>query len=432
MLDSVKNTIQHHVQHHLMNYHIDSLLSNWVALLSLIAGMLVISVIGYCLAKLILIKLADKTSEKQHYLWVKSTHQHRLFHRLSLMVPGFLIYLFVPLVEMFNLPFMGVLSKVMQLLATIYIILVAASVLAAFLNSIETRYRYLQISQHYSIKSYIQVGKIFLYLLTAILLVSCVLNKSPMYFLTGLGAMTAVLMLVFKDSILGFVASVQLTANDMVRMGDWIEIPSFGVNGTVIDISLNTIKVKNFDNTIVTIPSHSILTNGVKNWRGMSESGGRRIKRSLLIDVNSVKFCDDELLKQLADIPLLESPIKKLLSAETNLVDTEIANLSSANKHCVTNLTLFRLFVEEYLRVYPGIHREMTTMVRELQPEGKGIPVELYLFSADTNWVNFEKFQANLFDYIYAILPLFKLTPFQYLSKSGMTTLMGGDHGKAI
>jgi miniconductance mechanosensitive channel len=225
--------------------------------------------------------------------------------------------------------------------------------------------------------------------------VSLLLNKSPIVFLTGLGALSAVLMLVFKDTILGFVTNIQVAALDLIRVGDWITIPSAGVDGDVMDVSINTVKIRNFDKTISTLPTYTLINNSVQNWRGMTETGGRRIKRSISIDINTIKFCDAELINKLKN--------------EEYLKDFDFSKKP-------TNVTVFRTYMESYLRQHPKIHLGLTFLVRELQPTETGLPVELYIFTNDTNWVNYEGIQADIFDYAFASLPIFDLRAFQSIS----------------
>jgi miniconductance mechanosensitive channel len=226
----------------------------------------------------------------------------------------------------------------------------------------------------------------------AIIIVSIIIDKDPTKLLAGLGASAAVLMLVFKDSIMGLVAGVQLSANDMLRPGDWIEMPKYGADGTVIDVTLTTIKVQNWDKTITTIPPYALVSDSFQNWRGMFDSGGRRIKRSIYIDMNSVKFCDKEQLEAFA---------KKGMLTETENSGHEV------------NLTLFRQWLEEWLRKHPKVNKEMIIMVRQLQPTPQGTPLELYFFFNGTAWVDYEHFQAEVFEYILAMIPEFGLRVFQ-------------------
>ena len=264
------------------------------------------------------------------------------------------------------------------------------------------------------IKGYVQVGKIVIFCAAAILIVAALIDRSPILLLSGLGAMAAVLMLVFKDTILGLVASVQLTSNDMIRVGDWIEMPKYDADGDIIDIALHTVKVQNWDKTITTIPTHKLIEDSFKNWRGMSESGGRRIKRPLMIDQNSVRFLSDQEVDGLDRFalirPYLES--KEAEIAEWNRANPDCAS-NAVNARRLTNVGTFRAYISAYLKAHPGITNEMTMLVRQLNPSPEGLPIEIYCFTATTAWAAYEDIQSDIFDHLIAILPEFGLRLFQ-------------------
>jgi len=264
------------------------------------------------------------------------------------------------------------------------------------------------------IKGYLQLLKIVMYVLAAVLVIALLFDRSPLILLTGMGAMSAVLLLVFKDTILSLVASVQLSNNDMLRVGDWIEMPSLDADGDVIDIALNTVKVQNWDKTITTIPTYRLISESFKNWRGMSESGGRRIKRSLLLDQKSVRFLDADERQRLRRIALIDD----YLDAQRDELEAHNATLEAAGKDPVnnrraTNLGTFRAYVTAYLRAHPGVHQGMTLMVRQLEPTSAGLPMQVYCFSADTGWVEYESLASDIFDHLLAVLPEFGLRVFQ-------------------
>lgn len=318
-----------------------------------------------------------------------------VFKRLSKIAPGIFIYIGISFAafpdESWTLTFVDSI----QLIAQIYITIVIIWFLVALVDAVFESFQRLAYFKNHSLKSYAQVIKIILFFIAFILVVSLLLNKSPIAFLTGLGALSAVLMLVFKDTILGFVTNIQVAALDLVRVGDWITVPAAGVDGDVMEVSINTVKIRNFDKTISTIPTYNLISNSVQNWRGMQETGGRRIKRSISLDIDTIKFCDEELLEKLKKEEFLK-------------------NFNFDDK--VTNITLFRNYVENYLRQHPKIHLGLTFLIRELQPTEKGLPVELYIFTNDTNWVNYEKIQADIFDFVFASLPIFELRAFQGIS----------------
>ena len=281
-----------------------------------------------------------------------------------------------------------------------------------------------------SIKSYVQLGKLVLMLAGAIVTIASLLDRSPLIVLSGLGAMSAVLMLVFKDTILSFTAGVQLSSNDMLRLGDWIEMPQVGADGDVIDIALNTVKVQNWDKTITTIPTWRLVSESYKNWRGMSESGGRRIKRTLRLDASTVRFLDAAEMARFACFGLLHD----YMGAKSVAVDEANTQARAAlgdkaelvaNQRRLTNLGTFRAYVEAYLRAHPRIHQDMTLMVRTLEPTPEGVPLELYCFTATTAWVAYEGTQGDIFDHLLAILPEFGLRLYQSPSGHDLREAIG-------
>lgn len=323
--------------------------------------------------------------------------KNHVFHRIAYLVPALFLYSFAYL---FNIDNESInlhlhLAGLIKVIATVYIIISVALIISALLNCLHDRYKNLEIAKLKPIKSYLQVVKIILFTAAGVLAVSALLEKSPLYFFTSIGALTAVLMVIFKDSILGFIASIQLSAYDMIRIGDWIEMPAFGADGEVVDILLNTVKVQNFDKTIITIPSYALLTSGLKNWRGMQEAGGRRIKRFINVDITSIKICDNQLLEHLKKSDLLK----------------EIKNLDEEK---LTNLGLFRHFLEIYLKQHPSVRKDMKILIRHLQETATGLPLELYFFTNEIDSEKYEVIQADIFEYIYATLPKFGLRVFQY------------------
>ncbi|PAL25925.1 mechanosensitive ion channel family protein [Sphingopyxis sp. GW247-27LB] len=264
------------------------------------------------------------------------------------------------------------------------------------------------------IKGYVQVLQIVLYAGAAILIIAALMEQSPLLLLSGLGAMAAVLMLVFKDTILSLVASVQLTSNDMLRVGDWIEMPQMGADGDVIDIALHTIKVQNWDKTITTIPTHRLIADSFKNWRGMSESGGRRIKRSMLLDQSCIRFLSADERRELGRIALIRDHLdrKRDELGEWNARLGE-AGREPVNARRITNIGLFRAYVANYLRASARISKDMTLIVRQLAPTPQGLPLEIYCFTTTTAWSDYENIQADIFDHLLAILPEFHLRAFQ-------------------
>ncbi len=307
------------------------------------------------------------------------------------------------------------------------IILASVRAVEAFLNTIAKVYQDSEKSQRKPIRPLIQSLIIVLYLFSVIFIISVLLDKSPWKLFGLLGGLTAVTMLVFKDTILGFVAGIQLSANDMVHEGDWIEMPKYGADGDVIDVTVNTVKVRNWDKTISTIPTYALISDSFKNWRGMSESTGRRIKRSVFIDMSSVHFADEAMLGRFRKMEMLKNYLEKT-QQEIDSDNTEKGiDLSATviNGRRQTNLGIFRAYLLEYLRLHPKIHKGMTFLVRHLQPTAQGLPIEIYVFSSDKVWANYEAIQADIFDHILAAVPEFGLRVFQQPSGADVTALAG-------
>jgi miniconductance mechanosensitive channel len=301
------------------------------------------------------------------------------------------------------------------------IIVTVAMAISAALDILNTLYQRRADAHLHPIKGYLQVVKIVVFAIAFILVIAALLDRSPLILLSGLGAMAAVLMLIFQDTILSLVASVQITSNDIVRVGDWVEMPQLNADGDVIDIALHTVKVQNWDKTVTSIPTRRFITDPFKNWRGMQESGGRRIKRSLFLDQHSVRFLDEDELKELYRFELLESYLreKERELAEWNARFAE-QDRGLVNGRRLTNLGTFRAYVERYLRKHSHVHQGMTLMVRQLSPTSDGLPLEIYCFTNTTAWVAYEGIQSDIFDHLLAILPEFGLRVFQHPSGTDM------------
>jgi miniconductance mechanosensitive channel len=361
------------------------------------------------IVKKIIIASIKRLAQRSKNEWDDVFVRRRVFNRLAHLAPAWIIY--ASLQYIFDadtlVNFLGNITQA-------YMVLVVLMVIDAVLNALHEIYHTLPISQGRNIKGYVQVVKIIFYIAAVIIIISIFSGKAPNTLLTGLGAMAAVLILVFKDTILGFVASIQLSANKMVNVGDWISMPKYNADGDVIDISLNTVKVQNWDKTIATIPTYALVSESFNNWKGMEESGGRRIKRSLNIDMNSVGFLDGEQIEKLRNFHLLKDYIKqKELEITEYNTSLKLEKDVVTNGRKMTNLGTFRKYLEEYLQAHPKIHKDMTFLVRYLQPTEIGMPVEIYVFSTDQAWAKYEAIQADIFDHILAILPEFGLRVFQ-------------------
>jgi len=359
--------------------------------------------------KKIIISTITRIARKSKTRWDDIFVRRKVFNRLAHLAPALIVYYSLQFI--FEAPnLVSFLENMIQA----YIVILVLLVLDSMVNALHEVYTTLPIARGRNIKGYVQVVKIFLYFLAVIMIISIFSGKAPKSLIAGLGAMAAVLILVFKDTILGFVASIQLSGNKMVSMGDWITMPKYGADGTVIDISLNTVKVQNWDKTISTIPTYALVSDSFSNWRGMEESGGRRIKRSLNIDMKSVTFLDKEQIEKFRKYFLL----RDYIAAKEKEIDEYNASLNLdvttvTNGRRMTNLGTFRKYLENYLLNHPKIHNDMTFLVRHLQPTETGLPLEIYVFSKDQEWAKYEAIQADIFDHILAIMPEFNLRVFQ-------------------
>ena len=342
--------------------------------------------------------------------WDDALIERGVLHRLAHLVPGLVIYRLAPLALVGHARLQEIVDTGVQ----VYLVLTSMLVIDALMSTTVDIYRSTETSREISIKGLIQFLKVILYFLCGVFVVSVLLGKSPFYLLSGLTALTAVLLLIFRDAILGLVAGIQLSVNRMVARGDWIEMPKYGADGDVLDVTLTTVKVQNWDKTITTIPTYSLISESFKNWRGMQDSGGRRIKRSVYIDISTVKFLDEQMIERFGKIQYITDHIerKKQELAEYNeLNQVDLSHL--ANGRRMTNVGTFRAYVEAYLKNHPQISQEMTFLVRQLAPTPKGLPIEIYVFCKDKVWANYEAIQGDIFDHILAIIPVFDLQAFQ-------------------
>ncbi len=385
----------------------------WSELLASLTKLIFAILISYLALKVtqrIIIRFLQTFARRTKSNWDDVLIERKVFNRLAYLVPAYILYWLVPLSLV---PYPEVV-KFILLIIRVYSIVIIMLVCVAFLDSVLHIYQQYTIAKTRPIKGYIQVGKILIYILATLTFISVLIGQNPMILIGGLGAFSAVLLLVFKDTILGLVAGVQLTVNDMLRPGDWISMPKYEADGTVIDITLTTVKVQNWDKTISTIPAYSLFTESFKNWRGMEESGGRRIMRSINIDMNTIRFCTPEMLDKFKRIQYLsryidekEKEIKQYNDARK--VDPELL----VNGRRQTNIGVFRAYLREYLLNHPHVHRDMTFLIRHLQPDEKGLPVQIYVFSKVQAWADYEAIQADIFDHVLAVIPEFGLRVFQ-------------------
>ncbi|MDG2087560.1 MAG: mechanosensitive ion channel [Arenicellaceae bacterium] len=387
-----------------MGYEVE--LARAVALLLVVIG----ATILYLVAKQLLLFISDKVVTKSDSQFDDVFVKWGVLRRIAYLAPAWVIYKCVPWV----LQEYQTLGSLITILASVWLILLHTLLLTAILDALSEIYRSFPISQHLPIQSFIQVAKLVVYFFMFILIVSFLLGESPFKLIAGMGAMTAVLMLVFKDSILGFVAGLQLSLNKMVSLGDWVEIPQHNADGDILEIGLTTVKVRNFDNTVTTVPTQSLITESFKNWRGMQESAGRRIKRSIYIDVNSVQFCDLVSLERYSKVDY----IKEYISAKKQEVDKynqqNVSDVESmVNGRRLTNIGTFRAYIIAYLKHHPNINQQLTLLVRQLAPTDVGIPIEIYTFSSEKDWSKYEAIQADIFDHLFAVAREFDLRIYQ-------------------
>ncbi|MDZ7744043.1 MAG: mechanosensitive ion channel [Bacteroidota bacterium] len=342
--------------------------------------------------------------------WDDILAERKVFNRIAFLAPAIVIYKLIPLA----LPEMETAVSIIQGALNIYMTVIFIGIMLSILNGVNDIYQTFEISRTRPIKGFIQVLQIIFIILGIIFVISIIRNEKPTALLVGLGTLSAVMMLVFKDPILGFVGGIQLTANNMVRINDWISMPKYGADGSVIDITLTTVKVQNWDKTITTIPTYALVNDYFQNWRGMEESGGRRIKRSINIDMSSVKFCNPEMLEKFKKFQSVGAYVEKRdQEIEEFNKQYNIDNSVLVNGRRQTNLGIFRAYMKEYLRNKPEINVDMTFLVRQLQPTEYGIPIEIYVFSRLQEWAKYEDIQSDIFDHIIAAVPHFDLQIFQ-------------------
>ena len=371
-------------------------------------AVILVAILVYWITKILTIKIIHRLVEKTKTDWDDYLLKRKVFQSMSHLTSAMVFY--------YSCDFSQIpeVISIMTTITNIYFVIIFVKVVAGTLNAANDIYLTTPYAASRSIKGYIQLLLILVYFIAGIFIIAFVFKKSPMGLLTGLTAFAAVLLFVFKDTILGLVASIQLSANNMLKPGDWIEMPKYNANGTVIDISLNTVKVQNGDKTITSIPTYSLVSESFLNWSGMEESGGRRIKRSINIDMKSVRFCDQQMLDKFQKIQLIKGYV---IEKQTEITEynrnLQIEDNGLPNGRRQTNLGVFRKYLEEYLRNNPNINKEMSFLVRHLQPTETGIPIEIYVFSKIKELNIYESIQSDIFDHILAVIPEFELRVFQ-------------------
>lgn len=395
------------------------------ALASLMLGLVALIALAWLanlIAKRVILRAVTGVVRRTAYTWDDAFVKTDVFTRLSHIAPALV----------FNLLGDEVFGEAPEIKAwidnfvTVYLIVIGLAVISALLDAALLIANRSAAGRNVPVKGFVQAVKLIVYIVGGIFILSVIFGKTPVYFLSGLGALTAVLILIFKDAILGFVAGIQISVNQMVRVGDWIEMPKAGADGDVIDVSLTTVKVRNWDKTITTIPTYALISESFKNWQGMTESGGRRIKRALYIDMQTVGFADETMLANWRKIRRLQTYLDEKLveiARENEQLGEEMGVLGNGRR--LTNIGTFRAYVTAYLRGHPKIHQEMTFLVRQLQPTEHGLPLEVYVFTNDIRWAAYEAIQADIFDHLLAIIPQFGLRVFQQPSGYDVRALQG-------
>ena len=392
----------------------------WTYNATMVGALLLLAWVANWLTKRVLLRGLRGALQATH-LVRESDAQLKVIPRLANVVPALVLWLGVGVVP--HLPEAMVL--VVRNVCSAFIILTLALAVGKSLDLANQVYERRPDAASKPIKGYLQLLKIIVYAVATVLMLAALMDRSPLILLSGLGAMMAVLLLVFQDTLLSLVASMQISSNDMVRVGDWIEMPQQNADGDVIDIALHTVKVQNWDKTITTIPTKKLISDSFKNWRGMTEAGGRRIKRSLYLDQHSVRFLSDEERAHMHSFALIDHYLEST-QKEIDIWNAKLAaqGLAPVNARRVSNLGTFRAYVDRYLRQHPGIRQDMTLLVRQLQPESTGLPLEIYCFTNDIRWAVYEGIQADIFDHLLAILPEFGLRVFQQSSDAATLAAM--------
>lgn len=400
----------------------------WAQALGGLAVLALLAIATGWIARRALLHVARRSAGSLQGRWSRIFLDATVLNRFARIMPWLLVQVGIDGVP--HLPAAG--ATAIRNVAVAIMVLHLARTLTALLDALHLEHERSGRTEAYptrSIKSHIQLAKLAIMLVGAIVIIAALIDRSPLILFSGLGAISAVLMLVFKDTLLSFTAGLQLSSNDMLRVGDWIQMPQLGADGTVIDVALHTVKVQNWDKTITTIPTWRLMSESFRNWRGMSESGGRRIKRTLRLDAASVRFLDGGEIARLKKVallaPYLERKEREVRDTNLSLAEKlgELAQ-TPANRRRLTNIGTFRAYADAYLRSHPGIHQDMTLMVRAMEPSSEGVPMEIYCFTSTTSWVQYEGIQSDLFDHLLAILPEFGLRLYQKPS--------GHDIGQAL
>lgn len=386
---------------------------DYVNLAARLIGFLIMVVgafLANVVAKGLIVRFIRSVIKKSKNEWDDIFVKRGVFLKLSQLAPAMVVYSVAPMIFEDHVEMTTFVTK----LSLLYMVMIGLLFLDSVLNAGLEVYNQFKVAKHVPLRSFIQVAKIFLYFVGVMFMISIIVGESPLKLMAGLGALTAVLMLVFKDPILGLVAGVQLSTNKMLAIGDWIEMPKHGVDGDVEEVALTTVKVRNFDKTVTTVPTYAFISDSFKNWRGMNESGGRRIKRSISIDMSTIRFCDEEMIRRFSRIQYIKEYVgQKLDELNKHNSDLEADLTSLANGRRLTNVGTFRAYIEFYLQNHEMINKDLTFLVRQLKPGEGGLPIEIYVFCTDKRWVQYEAIMADIFDHLLAVIPEFDLRVYQ-------------------
>lgn len=420
-LDVIQESFQGflgNLRHTLESYEVSSDVAQLSSQAIGLVLVLILSFLSNFIAKRLILRLINRGIDRSRLGWLQTLQQHRFFSRFSHLAPAWVIWSLTPLV-------VPSLTDFIHACAGLYLLFIGWLLIDSLLNSLNTLSQNNSIGQKVPIKGFTQAVKLIVFLIAFILALSILFGQSPVFFLSGLGALTAVLLLVFRDALLGLVAGIMISVNSMVRIGDWIEMPGTAVDGHVIDVSLTTVKVRNWDKTVTTIPSYDLISKSFKNWEAMFTSGGRRIKRALYIDMRSVRFLKEPMIEKMLKIrrlkTYLQNKVEEVQASNLEEYGNDLEALCNGRR--LTNLGTFRAYCEAYLREHPKINKEMILLVRQLAPTEHGLPLEIYAFTSDTPWVLHEGVQADIFDHLISVMEEFDLKIFQSPSGTDIRSL---------
>jgi miniconductance mechanosensitive channel len=417
----MENTVNHIVYQWLLNLGIAENIAGQVQFALEVLVLILLCFLADKLAKKLFLRFIHSIAKRTKFLWDDILLEKKVFDRLAHLAPALVVQATAPFVFADFHDFIPFLIRITEA----YMLAVALMVVISIFNTLDHYFKQTESLRDKPIDSYFQLARLITYFIGGVLVISKIFDKDPQGILAAMGALTAVSMLVFKDTILGFVASIQLSANDMIRVGDWVSMPKFGADGNVIKITLNTVKVQNWDKTISTIPTYSFVSDSFKNWRGMSEAGGRRIKRSVTLKSGSVKFCNETMVSRFKNFHLIKEYLNtRVQEIEDYNSEGLIDKNFLINGRHLTNIGVFRIYIESYLKNLKEIHPDLTLMVFQKEGNEHGVPLQIYCFTKTTDWSEYENIQSDIFDHLYAAAPQFDLEVYQHPSGGDFHSLI--------